>query len=94
MPLRALWATSTVRFGASQIAPRVKRKLGKGIPKASVMTMYSWAHYKLRMRLEQKARRTPDFVYTDCKEMYTSRTCSECGTVRPKGRAETFEKPT
>ena len=74
------------RFGASQLAPCTTRQISR----ANVKTMLSWCNYKLRMRLEQKARRTPNFTYVDCKEVFTSRTCSECGTVRSRFREETF----
>jgi hypothetical protein len=31
------------RYGVAQVASRVKRNLGKGIPKSSLKTRYSWA---------------------------------------------------
>ena len=80
------------RFGASQMAPCSRRASRKGMSKSSVRTMLNWCTYKLRMRMQQKARRTENFLYVDCHEaLYTSRTCSECGTVRPGFHAETFE---
>ena len=48
-------------------------------------------HVQAAHRMQQKARRTENFLYVDCLEAYTSRTCSECGTVRPGFHAETFE---
>ena len=78
------------RFGASQMAPCSKRAFRQGLSKGSVKTMLGWCTYKLRMRMQQKAMRVPGFLYVDCLEAYTSRTCSECGTVRPKFREEVF----
>ena len=72
------------RFGASQMAPCSKRAFRQGLCNCN------WSIYKLQMRMQQKARRVPGFLYVDCLEAYTSCTCSECGTVRPKFREEMF----
>ena len=79
------------RFGASQMAPCSRRASRKGMAKSSVRTMLSWCTYMLRMRMQQKAKRTENFLYVDCLEAYTSCTCSECGTVRPSFREEIFQ---
>ena len=79
------------RFGASQMAPCSRRASRKGMSKSSVRTMLNWCTYKLRMRMQQKAKRTENFLYVDCLEAYTSCTCSECGTVRPSFREEIFQ---
>ena len=47
--------------------------------------------YQRRKRMEQKAHRTRDFLYVDCEEHYTSRTCSECDTLRKSFRPAIFE---
>ncbi len=50
------------RFGASQMAPCSRRALRGGMSKSSVQTMLSWCTYKLRMRMQQKAKRVPGFL--------------------------------
>jgi len=54
--------------------------------------MLTWAHYRFRHRLLQKAELHPWCQIIVCDEAYTSKTCGACGTLNQKlGSNKTFK---
>jgi len=68
------------------LAVRSTRVMGKRMTKA----MLSWGLYSDRTRMIDRASRNEAHTHIETKEPWTTRTCSVCGTVRPKFSGETF----
>ncbi len=56
--------------------------------------MLTWSHYRFQQRLLDKQREFPWCKVIICDEVYTSKTCGNCGKVHPNlGRKKTFHCP-
>ena len=57
-------------------------------------TMATWAHYRFKQRLLNKAREFPWCTPIICEEPYTSKTCGRCGAIHNGlGSNKVFECP-
>lgn len=76
-------------FETSQMVQKGKRKIRSKIARA----MLTWAHYRFKLFLKQKAHLNSCTV-VDVTEEYTSKTCTHCGHIHQKlGGAKTFKCP-
>jgi len=67
-------------FRTQGMVQKGKRK----ITSKTARNMLTWAHYRFRMRLLNKAREFPWCKVIVCDEAYTSKTCGKCGTLHNK----------
>jgi len=75
------------KFETSQMVARSQRRIGSKTARA----MCTWAHYRFRMRLLDKAREFPLCNIIVCDEVYTSKTCGICGRINNQlGTSKTF----
>ena len=64
------------------------------LSKATTRDLYTWSHYRFRMRLIQKTREYPRCRVVICDEHFTSKTCSACGRTHKRlGAHKDFECP-
>ncbi len=76
-------------FETSQMVQKGKRKIRSKTARA----MLTWAHYRFKLFLKQKAHLNSCTV-VDVTEEYTSKTCTHCGHIHQKlGGAKTFKCP-
>lgn len=76
-------------FETSQMVQKGKRKIRSKTARA----MLTWAHYRFKLFLKQKAHLNGCTV-VDVTEEYTSKTCTSCGHIHRKlGGAKTFKCP-
>lgn len=76
-------------FETSQMVQKVKRKIRSKTARA----MLTWAHYRFKLFLKQKAALNGCTV-VGVTEEYTSKTCTRCGHVHTKlGGTKTFKCP-
>ena len=64
-------------FKTSGMIRRGQRKIGSKTARA----MVTWSHYRFRQRLISKSREYPWCKIVVCDESYTSKTCTNCGTL-------------
>ena len=75
------------KFTTQQMVRRATRKIRSKTARA----MLTFAHYKFRQRLLDKARNYTNTKVVIVDEAYTSKTCTRCGTIKAKlGGAKTF----
>ena len=79
-------------FKTKQMTQRKNRKDGRvrTIRSKTARSMLTWAHYRFRMRLIEKALDHGKEVVTVTEE-YTSRTCGRCGHLNLKTSSKLFE---
>ena len=79
-------------FKTKQMTQRKNRDDGRvrTIRSKTARSMLTWAHYRFRMRLIEKALERGTEVVTVTEE-YTSRTCGRCGHLNPKTSSKLFE---
>lgn len=76
-------------FETSQMVQKNRRKIRSKTARA----MLTWAHYRFKLFLKQKAELNGCTI-VDVTEEYTSKTCTHCGHVHQKlGGAKTFKCP-
>lgn len=76
-------------FETSQMVQKKRRKIRTKTARA----MLTWAHYRFKLFLKQKAHLNGCTV-VDVTEEYTSKTCTRCGHIHQKlGGAKTFKCP-
>lgn len=76
------------KFTTQQMVKRANRK----IRSKTARMMLTFAHYKFRQRLLDKARNYNNTRIVIVNEAYTSKTCTKCGTINAKlGGAKTFK---
>ena len=51
------------------------------LTRQAVRDLYTWAHYRFKMRLINKTRQYQHCKIVLCDEHYTSKTCGECGNL-------------
>jgi putative transposase len=68
------------RFETSQMVLKSKRRINS----KTARNMLTWAHYRFRMRLKQKASAGLSVQVVDVTEEYTSKTCGLCGKINQK----------
>lgn len=71
------------KFETSKMTKKENRKIGK----QTTRSMLNWSHYKFKEMLRMKMERAGGRLI-DCTEPYTSKTCSACGIVNRKFKAE------
>jgi putative transposase len=77
-------------FATQRMISRGHRNIGPKTARA----MCSWAHYRFRQRLLDKAREYPGCHVLLCDESYTSKTCGACGSVHSRlGGSKRFVCP-
>jgi putative transposase len=76
-------------FETSQMVQKKRRK----IRSKTARSMLTWAHYRFKLFLKQKAHLNGCTVM-DVTEEYTSKTCTSCGHIHQRlGGAKTFKCP-
>ncbi|RUS69626.1 hypothetical protein EGW08_022613 [Elysia chlorotica] len=65
-------------FSSSRCAAK---RAGSKLTKQTRAEMYSWAHYRFKQRLIERARGTGTRVHFQ-DESYTSKTCGNCGNIK------------
>lgn len=77
-------------FETQDMVYKAKRKLNS----KTARSLLTWSHYRFKQRLFSKAREYKNVHIIICNESYTSKTCSECGTIHNKlGGSKTFKCP-
>lgn len=72
----------------------VCKQAGRKINGKTARAMCTWAHYRFRQRLLQKAELQPWCRVIECDEAYTSKTCGACGHLHHKlGGSKRFRCP-
>ena len=66
------------------------RRQTRSIAKKTVKALLNWNHADFRNYLISKARRYKHVKVLIVDESYTTVTCNQCGTQRPKFATETF----
>jgi len=66
---------------------------GRVIRNKTVRSMLTWAHYRFRQHLLNKAREYPWVRVIVCSEEYTSKTCTLCGHRHDVGGRKTVTCP-
>lgn len=69
------------KFETQRMAQRRLKKRKRRISRKTAWQMYTWAHYRFRMRLKEKAREFPWCRVVEVREDYTTRTCGRCGAI-------------
>ena len=73
---------------------RMVRRSARKLHSKTARGMCTWAHYRFRQRLLQKAELYPWCKVVECDEAYTSKTCGACGALHGKlGSNKTFVCP-
>ncbi len=78
------WNYDAVLIPEFQTARMAKRSEERCIGNRTARMMYTWAHYRFRQRLQDKAREYPRCRVVLVREDYTSKTCGRCGAINRK----------
>ena len=78
------------KFETQRMVRRRDRKLNSKTARG----MCTWAHFRFRQRLNEKAELYPWCKVIECDEAFTSKTCGGCGHIHAKlGSSKTFICP-
>jgi transposase len=76
-------------FKSSNMVNKATRSIGS----KTVRSMMTWAHYRFRQKLITKSKLYPWCHIIVVNESYTSKTCSECGSINNVGSCKVYYCP-